>query len=131
MDEIPHKPRTFTLLANGINIKVKDAAMLYKQRGQVELFFRWIKQHLRITSFWGNTKNAVRIQIYVAVVTYCLIAIITHDYQLGRTTFSVLCIVNRVLTDKISVKDLFLTSETIDDVCKKTVQLEFAFKDYC
>lgn len=124
----PDLKRTFTFLTNNISIKAKDIAMLYKQRWQVELFFRWIKQHLRITSFWGNTENAVRIQIYVAVITYCLVAIIEHDCQLGRTTFNVLRVVSRVLTDKTLIRDLFLTSETIDDVCEQAAQLEFAFK---
>lgn len=120
--------RTFTFLTNNISIKAKDVAMLYKQRWQVELFFRWIKQHLRITSFWGNTENAVRIQIYVAVITYCLVAVIEQDCPLGRTIFNVLRVVSRVLTDKMPVKGLFLASEAIDDVYEQTAQLEFTFK---
>ncbi|HNW73086.1 MAG TPA: IS4 family transposase, partial [Bacteroidales bacterium] len=90
-------------------------------------FFRWIKQHLRITSFWGNTENAVKIQIYVAVITYCLVAIVEHDCQLQRSTFNVLRVVSRVLTDKTPIRDLFLTSEIIDDIGEKNTQLEFAF----
>ncbi len=124
----PDLKRTFTFLTNNISIKAKDIAMLYKQRWQVELFFRWIKQHLRITSFWGNTENAVKIQIYVAVITYCLVAIVEHDCQLDRTTFNVLRVVSRVLTDKTNIRDLFLSSETIEDVYDDAVQLEFAFK---
>jgi hypothetical protein len=123
----PDLKRTFTFLTNNISIKAKDIAMLYKQRWQVELFFRWIKQHLRITSFWGNTENAVKIQIYVAVITYCLVAIVEHDCQLGRSTFNVLRVVSRVLTDKTHIRDLFLSSETIDDVGEDAVQLEFVF----
>lgn len=124
----PDLKRTFTFLTNNMNIKAKDIALLYKQRWQVELFFRWIKQHLRITSFWGNTENAVKIQIYVAVITYCLVAIAEHDCNLGRSTFNVLRVISRVLTDKTHIRDLFLSSETIDDVGENTVQLEFAFK---
>jgi len=90
-------------------------------------FFRWIKQHLRITSFWGNTENAVKIQIYVAIITYCLVAIVEHDCQLQRSTFNVLRVVSRVLTDKTPIRDLFLTSEIIDDIGEKNTQLEFAF----
>lgn len=124
----PDLKRTFTFLTNNISIEAKDIAMLYKQRWQVELFFRWIKQHLRITSFWGNTENAVKIQIYVAVITYCLVAIVEHDCQLARSTYNVLRVVSRVLTDKTHIRDLFLSSETIDDVYEDAVQLEFAFK---
>jgi len=124
----PDLKRTFSFLTNNMSIRAKDIAMLYKQRWQVELFFRWIKQHLRITSFWGNTENAVKIQIYVAVITYCLVAIVEHDCQLGRSTFNVLRVINRVLIDKTRIRDLFLNSETIDDINENTVQLEFAFK---
>jgi len=120
--------RTFTFLTNNVSIRAKDIAMLNKQRWQVELFFRWTKQHLRITSFSGNTETAVRIQIHVAVITYCLVAIVEHDCQLGRSTFDVLRVVSRVLTDKTRIRGLFLNSKTIDDVDENIVQLEFAFK---
>lgn len=124
----PELKRTFTFLTNDFTIKAKDIAMLYKQRWQVELFFRWIKQHLRVLSFWGTSENAVRIQIYVAVITYCLVAIVEHDCQLGRTTFNVLRVLSRVLTDKTSIRDLFKGSETIEDTDDETVQLQFEFK---
>lgn len=120
--------RTFTFLTNNFALKAGDIALLYKQRWQVELFFRWIKQHLRVTSFWGNTENAVRIQIYVAVITYCLVAIVEHDSVLKRSTFNVLRVISRVLTDKTPVRDLFNGPEKLLDVCDQPVQLEFAFK---
>lgn len=124
----PELKRTFTFLTNNFALKAGDIALLYKQRWQVELFFRWIKQHLRVTSFWGNTENAVRIQIYVAVITYCLVAIVEHDSVLKRSTFNVLRVISRVLTDKTPVRDLFNGPEKLLDVCDQPVQLEFAFK---
>ena len=124
----PELKRTFTFLTNNFVLKASDIALLYKQRWQVELFFRWIKQHLRVTSFWGNTENAVRIQIYVAVITYCLVAIVEHDCELKRTTFNVLRGVSRVLTDKTPIRDLFNGPEKLPDVFDQPVQLEFAFK---
>ena len=124
----PELKRTFTFLTNNFVLKASDIALLYKQRWQVELFFRWIKQHLRVTSFWGNTENAVRIQIYVAVITYCLVAIIEHDCELKRTTFNVLRVACRVLKDKTPIRDLFNGPEKLPDVCDQPVQLEFAFK---
>jgi len=146
MDEIPYEPNAFYIfdkgyydlarlyriqsigsLTNDFTIKAKDIAMLYKQRWQVELFFRWIKQNLRVLSFWGTSENAVRIQIYVAVITYCLVAIVEHDCQLGRTTFNVIRVLSRVLTDKTSIRDLFKGSETIEDTDDETVQLQFKF----
>lgn len=123
----PDLKRTFTFLTNNFTLKAKDIALLYKQRWQVELFFRWIKQHLRVLSFWGTTENAVRIQIYVAVIAYCLVALVEHDCLLGRTTFNVLRIVSRVLTDKTPIRDLFTGSERLEDVCEEARQLEFAF----
>ena len=123
----PDLKRTFTFLTNNFTLKAKDIALLYKQRWQVELFFRWIKQHLRVLSFWGTTENAVRIQIYVAVIAYCLVAIVEHDCHLNRTTFNVLRVVSRVLTDKTPIRDLFTGSERLEEVCEETRQLEFAF----
>jgi len=111
----PELKRTFTFLTNNFELKAKDIAMLYKQRWQVELFFRWIKQHLRVKSFWGNTENAVRIQIYVAIITYCLVAIVEHDCKLGRSTFNVLRVLNLSLLDKTPIPDLFKNQEKLDD----------------
>lgn len=123
----PDLKRTFTFLTNDFTLKAKDIALLYKERWQVELFFRWIKQHLKVTSFWGTTENAVRIQIYVAIIAYCLVAIVEHDAQLNRTTFNVLRVISRVLTDKTPLRDLFTGPETLEDVCENVVQLEFVF----
>ena len=124
----PELKRTFTFLTNNFVLKASDIALLYKQRWQVELFFRWIKQHLRVTSFWGNTENAVRIQIYVAVIAYCLVAIVEHDCELNRTTFNVLRVISRVLTDKTPIRDLFNGPEKLTDVFDQPVQLELVFK---
>ncbi|MBQ9184726.1 MAG: IS4 family transposase [Bacteroidales bacterium] len=123
----PDLKRTFTFLTNDFTLKAKDIALLYKERWQVELFFRWIKQHLKVTSFWGTTENAVRIQIYVAIIAYCLVAIVEHDAKLNRTTFNVLRVISRVLTDKTPLRDLFAGPETMEDVCENVVQLEFVF----
>ena len=124
----PELKRTFTFLTNNFALKASDIALLYKQRWQVELFFRWIKQHLRVTSFWGNTENAVRIQIYVAVIAYCLVAIVEHDCVLNRTTFNVLRVISRVLTDKTPIRNLFNGPEKMPNICDQPVQLELVFK---
>lgn len=82
-------------------------AELYKNRWQIELFFKWLKQHLRIKKFWGTSENAVKIQIYVAIITYCIVAIVQHDMHLERSTYEVLQILSISLTDKTSLRDLF------------------------
>ena len=84
-----------------------QVAELYKNRWQVELFFKWIKQHLKIKKIWGTTENAVRIQIYAAISAYCLVAIVQHDMKLERSTYEVLQILSISLTDKTHLTDLF------------------------
>ena len=77
-------------LTNAKHLSALDVANLYKKRWLVELFFKWLKQHLKIKRFWGTTENAVRIQISVAIITYCLVAIVQHDMRLERSTYEVL-----------------------------------------
>ena len=99
--------REFAFLTNQAHISALQVAELYKNRWQVELFFKWLKQHLKIKKFWGTTENAVRIQIYAAICTYCLVAIVQHDMQLDRSTYEVLQILSISLTDKTPLRDLF------------------------
>ncbi|RXF55151.1 IS4/IS5 family transposase, partial [Enterococcus faecalis] len=111
---VEHK-RTFTYLTNNFGISSKHVALLYKNRWQVELFYKWIKQHLHIKSFWGVTENAVRIQIYSAITAYCLVAIVEHDLRLNRSTFDVLRILSMSLFDKTPIRELFDRVEPMDD----------------
>lgn len=99
--------REFTFLTNAKHITANDVANLYKKRWLVELFFKWLKQHLKIKRFWGTTENAVRIQISVAIITYCLVAIVQHDMKLNRSTYEVLQILSISLTDKTHLSILF------------------------
>ena len=102
----PEHKRTFTFLTNNFTLKAETIAFLYKNRWLVECFFKWIKSHLRVNSFWGTTENAVRIQINVAIITYCLVAIIEHDLRLNRSTFDVLRIIGASLLSKEPLRDL-------------------------
>ena len=99
--------REFMFLANAMDLTAQQIADLYKNRWQIELFFKWLKQHLKIKKFWGTTENAVRIQISAAITAYCLVAIIQHDMQLKRSTYEVLQILSISLTDKTHLRDLF------------------------
>lgn len=119
--------RTFTYLTNNFEIRAEHIALLYKNRWQVELFFKWIKQHLHIKSFWGITENAVRIQIFSAIATYCLVAIVEHDLRLNRSTFDVLRILSMSLFDKTPLKELFARVESVDDMLENDNQLCFNF----
>ena len=99
--------REFVFLTNAFHLTSLEIAELYKNRWQVELFFKWLKQHLKIKKFWGTTENAVRIQISTAIISYCLVAIVQHDMQLKRSTYEVLQILSISLTDKTCLKELF------------------------
>jgi hypothetical protein len=99
--------REFMFLTNAMHLTSLQVAELYKNRWQVELFFKWIKQHLKIKKFWGTTENAVRIQIYAAISAFCLVAIVQHDMKLERSTYEVLQILSISLTDKTHLTDLF------------------------
>ena len=99
--------REFMFLTNNFSLKSLQVALLYKNRWQVELFHKWLKQHLKIKKFWGTSENAVRIQIYCAIIAYCLVAIAQHDMKLERTTYEVLQILSVSLTDTTPLSELF------------------------
>jgi len=121
--------RTFIYITNAFYVSAKDIAMLYKKRWLVELFFKWIKQHLYIKSFWGNSENAVRIQIYCAISAYCLIAIAEHDFRLKRGMFDVIRILRGSLIDKTPIRELFEKPvDVIPEICiDDGFQLSFNF----
>ena len=102
----PELHRSFVYYTNNFYLNAKDIALLYKYRWQVELFFKWIKQHLQVKRFWGESENAVRIQIHVAIITYCLIAIIEHDLKIGRPVFEVMRILGKSALTMDSILDL-------------------------
>jgi len=99
--------REFMFLTNAMDLTAQQIADLYKNRWQIELFFKWLKQHLKIKKFWGTTENAVRIQISAAITAYCLVAIVQHDMKLKRSTYEVLQILSISLTDKTPLSELF------------------------
>jgi len=72
-----------------------------------DLFFKWLKQHLKIKKFWGTTENAARIQISSAIIAYCPVAIVQHDLQLKRSTYEALQILSISLMDKTPLVDFF------------------------
>ena len=99
--------REFIFFTNALDISPMMVAELYHQRWQIELFFKWLKQHLKIKKFWGNSENAVRIQIYAAIITYCLMAIVQKKLGIDRSIYEMLQIVSISLTDTTPLRDLF------------------------
>ena len=102
----PETGKEYIFLTNDFESDALTIALLFKYRWSIELFFKWLKQHLKIKRFWGSP-NAVRIQTYCAIITYCLVAIVQHDMELERSIYEVLQIFSISLTDKTPLRDLF------------------------
>lgn len=98
--------KTFVLLTNNLHLKPEEIAAIYKHRWKIELFFKWIKQHLKINTFWGRTENAVKTQVYTAVITYTVVAIIKQQLQSGYSTYEILQILGTSLLDKTPINQL-------------------------
>lgn len=103
--------KTLVFLTNNFKLSASDIALLYKQRWQVELFFKWIKQHLKVKTFWGRSENAVRIQINVAITTYCLVSIIANELKINRSNYEILQILSASLLDKTPINELLMKSD--------------------
>jgi hypothetical protein len=102
-------------ISNNFDLSAEEIAQLYKYRWKVELFFKWIKQHLKIKSFWGTSLNAVKIQVYSAIIAYCLVALVRNKLKVDRSTYEILQILSISLLDKTPLNEL-LTNQDYKDV---------------
>jgi len=116
--------RTFVFLSNNLDLPGIEIAMLYKYRWKIELFFKWIKQHLKIKSFWGTSENAVKTQIYIALITYALVVITKGRLKLKHSTYEILQIISVSLLDKTSLRALFENPIYQDVKEQNTIQLK-------
>lgn len=110
----PERARTLIFLTNHFDLPPLSIAALYRQRWQVELFFKWIKQHLRIKRFYGTSENAVKTQLWVAVSVYVLIAIIKKRLDLHVSMHTLLQILSVAIFEKIPLQQA-LKEEPMDD----------------
>jgi len=111
----PKTGKTLVFLTNNTALPALTIAALYKSRWQVELFFKWIKQHLRIKKFLGNTENAVKTQIWCAVSTYVLIAIVKKELQLDASLYTLLQILSVSVFEKTELAcDFQLDSQALE-----------------
>lgn len=99
--------KTLIFLTNNFEVTALEIALLYKYRWQIELFFKWIKQHLRIKVFWGESSNAVKTQIWVAVCTFILVKILKDKFQILQSMNEILQILSVSIFDKTPVNQLF------------------------
>ncbi len=114
-----------TFLTNNFILPASTIAKLYKCRWQIELFFKWIKQHLRIKSFYGTSENAVKTQIWIAVTVYLLVAIIKKRLNLEMSLYTLLQILSVTAFEKTPIYQLLTEFDytTQDNLCSKQLQL--------
>lgn len=117
--------RSFVFLTNNFDLDAAQIALLYKYRWSVELFFKWIKQHLRIESFWGASENAVKTQIYIALATYALVSIIKSKLALKQSTYEILQVIGVSLMDKARLKDLLDRNSAESETAETQLALRF------
>jgi hypothetical protein len=101
--EDPDSGKRLVFLSNNFDLPAETIALLYKQRWQVELFFKWIKQHLRIKAFCGTTENAVKTQIWIAIAVYVLAAIVKKELRLESSLYTILQILSVTLFEKTPI----------------------------
>jgi hypothetical protein len=94
-------------LTNNFHLAATEIAQLYKHRWKIELFFKWIKQHLKIKSFWGHSENAVKTQVWIAVSVYVLVAIAKKKFMLQQSLYEILQILSISIFEKMPINQLF------------------------
>lgn len=122
------KNEVLGFLTNNFELDAATIALLYRYRWQIELFFKWIKQHLRIVSFYGTSANAVMIQIYTAFITFCLLSIVSDAVKFDGSLYEFANLVSVSLTEKEWLENLIRRSEGIsksDDGIPSQLSFEF------
>lgn len=99
--------RVFIFLSNNFELAATDIAKLYKHRWLIELFFKWIKQHLKVKSFWGQSENAVKTQIWVEIAVYTLVAIAKKQFLLTQSLYEILQVLSTSIFEKVPMNQLF------------------------
>jgi len=120
----PETKKDLTFLTNNFLLSAETIAKLYKYRWQIELFFKWIKQHLRIKKFFGLTENAIQTQIWIAISTYVLVAIIKKELKLDHSLYNILQILSVNIFEKRAIVEIF-TDEIIKDKDENQLLLQF------
>jgi IS4 transposase len=115
--------KTLTFLTNNFTLPALTVAQLYRCRWQVELFFKWIKQHLRIKAFFGTTENAVKTQIWIAVSVYVLVAIIKKRLALEISLYTILQVLSLTVFEKMPLIQVLSHSDYIDPNIESSNQL--------
>ena len=115
--------KTFNFLTNNFAVPAQTVADLYRYRWQVELFFKWIKQHLRIKSFFGTSENAVKSQIWIAISVYVLVAIVKKRLDIGADLYTILQILSLTLFEKTPLFQLLTGVDSMGEDARLSNQL--------
>jgi hypothetical protein len=115
--------KRFKFLTNNFTLPALTIALIYKSRWEVELFFKWIKQHLRIKAFYGTSKNAVKTQIWIAVSVYVLVAIVRKRLGLEASLYQILQILSVTLFEKTPILQALQASDSHNDLLDVSNQL--------
>jgi hypothetical protein len=115
--------KRFKFLTNNFVLPALTIAKIYKCRWQVELFFKWIKQHLRIKAFYGTSENAVKTQIWIAVSVYVLVAIVRKRLGLEASLYQILQILSLTLFEKTPILRALQASDYENELCDSGNQL--------
>jgi len=110
-------------LTNCFRLPALTIAALYKRRWQVELFFKWIKQHLRIKAFFGTSENAVKTQIWIAISVYVLVAIMKKRMNLDSSLYTILKILSVTLFEKVDLQQALTETGGTIEMCETPNQL--------
>jgi IS4 transposase len=119
--------KTLVFLTNNFTLPAKTIADLYRCRWQVELFFKWIKQNLRIKTFYGTSENAVKVQIWTAVSAYLLVAIMKKRLKIKASLYTILQVLSVTIFEKMSILQAVEETEYTTDKGANSKQL-FLFK---
>ncbi len=115
--------KRFRFLTNNFTLPALTIALIYKARWQVELFFKWIKQHLRIKSFYGTSENAVKTQIWIAVSIYVLVAIVRKRLGLEISLYQILQVLSVTLFEKTPILQALQPPNSQQDLLSSANQL--------
>jgi hypothetical protein len=99
--------KILVFLTNNVSLKATEIAQLYKHRWKIELFLKWIKQHLKIKSFWGQSENAVKTQVWIAVSVYVLVAIAKKKFMLKQSLYEILQVLSISIFERMPLNQLF------------------------
>jgi len=119
----PETGKRLKFLTNNFTLPALTIAQIYKQRWQVELFFRWVMMHLRIKVFYGTSENAVKTQIWIAVSVYVLVAIVRKQLSLNASLYQLLQILSVTLFEKMPILRALQQDDSQDDLCNSGNQL--------